>query len=95
MHRLRNISIDPELISAPCSDGAKWTYVALCCAPMPQTNDLDTVVVDVAKMRRLPTDHILSHIIELIEADLIMRAGNLIMLPDMPNASEFRTIAIA
>lgn len=37
----------------------------------------------------------MNRIIELIEADLIMRAGNLIMLPDMPNASEFRTIAIA
>lgn len=85
MRRLRNISVDPELIESPCSDGAKWTYVTLCCDELPEDQSLDATLLHVAKTLRLPVDHIMSHLIELIDAGLIRRVDDIFLLPDMPD----------
>lgn len=84
MRRLRNIDIDTELIEAPCSEGAKWRYVTLCRGELPEDQSLDATLLHVAKTLRLPVNHIMSHLIELIDAGLIRRVGDIFLLPDMP-----------
>ena len=91
--RLRPIAVDPELIETPCSDAAKWTYIALCCADLPKDRSIDAVTLHIAKKRGLPVDHIMSHLIELVDAGLIQRLGDFFILPDMP-ANELRTFAL-